>query len=70
MQQNLKSSVNQMGEVVTQIFHFKDGQKRTFNDILPATIKEGSFCKMELTDGRMLLVNPDNVNLIEVFKQK
>jgi hypothetical protein len=67
---NLKSSVNEIGETVTQIFHFRDGSKRTFSGIIPTTIKDGSFTKMKTKDGRMLLINPDNVNIIEVFKEE
>lgn len=55
---------------VTQIIHFKDGEKRTFSGVLPETIKQGQFTKFKLTDGRYIMVNDNNVNCIEVFKEK
>lgn len=65
---NLQSSVNKMGKEVIQIFHFSNGNKRTFA-VLPETIKDGSFCKMDMPNGGYLLVNPNNVDCIEVFKK-
>jgi hypothetical protein len=67
---NLKSSVNEMGETVTQIIHFSGGNKLTFNGIIPATIKQGEFTKMKTKDGRLLMVNTDNVDCVEVFKEE
>ena len=66
---NLQSTVNQQGKTVSQIIHFKDGIKRTYHGILPETIKQGQFTKMKLVDGSMLMVNDDNVNMIETFKE-
>lgn len=34
----------------------------------PKTIKDGTFCKMDMANGGYLLVNPNNVDCIEVFK--
>lgn len=65
---NLKSSVNNIGKEVTQIIHFSKGNKRTFHGILSETIQDGTFTKMLLKDGRMLMVNSNNVDCIEVFK--
>ena len=67
---NLHSSVNDLGETVTQIIHFKDGNKRTFNGIITRSIKQGEFTKMQLKDGRMLMINTANVDCIEVFGEK
>lgn len=64
---NLKSTVESKGKTVTQIIHFAGGNKRTFQGIKTDTIKQGEFTKMELTDGRMLMVNTRNVDCIEVF---
>lgn len=64
---NLKSSVNSIGKEVTQIIHFSGGNKRTFHGILSETIQDGTFTKMKLKDGRMLMVNSKNVDCIEVF---
>ena len=54
---------------MTQIIHFKDGVKRTFSGILPDTLKQGQYTKMSTVDGRMLMVNDDNVLCIEVFAE-
>ena len=71
MTDNLKSSINNHylsdAKSVTQIIHFKDGVKRTFSGILPDTIKQGQYTKMSTLDGRMLIVNDNNVLCIEVF---
>ncbi len=66
---NLKSTVNNQGEKVSQVIHFKDGIKRTYHGILPETIKQGQFTKMILDDGSMLMVNDNNVLCIEIFKE-
>jgi hypothetical protein len=66
---NLKSSVNELGETVTQIFHAISGEKRTFSGIITASIKEGSELKMKTVDGRMLIVNKKNLFITEVFSE-
>lgn len=66
---NLQSSVNKLGTTVTQIIHFSGGNKRTFSGIITESIKQGEFTKLTLTDGRMLLINTNNVDLIEVFPE-
>jgi hypothetical protein len=68
--QNLKSSVNEQGETVTQIIHFVNGVKRTYHGILPTTIKQGQFTKMKCNDGTMLMINDNNVLCIEIFKEE
>ncbi len=67
---NLKSSINNVGEVVTQIIHFKGGVKRTFHNILAETITQGQFTKYYNTDGTMIMINDSNVLCIEIFKEK
>jgi len=66
---NLHSTINSMGKTVTQIIHFSNGNKRTFSGIVSESIKQGEFTKMNLRDGRMLLVNTANVDCIEVFDE-
>ena len=66
---NLKSTVNEQGDTVTQIIHFKGGVKRTYHGILSKSIKQGQFTKMKCKDGTMLMVNDDNVLCIEIFKE-
>ena len=68
--QNLKSTVNEQGECVTQIIHFVNGIKRTYHGILPKSIKQGQFTKFKLEDGSMVIINDINVLMIEVFTEK
>jgi len=67
MKQNLLSSVNKEGEYVTQIIHFKDGHRKTIHGIIASSIETGKFTKFHCKDGRMIMVNDDNVNMIETF---
>ena len=64
---NLHSTIGNKGKLVTEVIHFNKGNKRTITGILTDTIKQGEFTKFETTDGRMILVNTANVDLIEVF---
>jgi len=66
---NLHSTAGLLGKTVTQIIHFRNGNKRTFSGILTDTIKQGEFTKMQLSDGRMLMINTANVDCIEVFSE-
>jgi len=68
---DLKSSVTEIsGPVVTQIIHFVGGEKRTFNNILSESIRQGQFTKFQQKDGTWIMINDKNVLCIEVFKQK
>ena len=62
-----ESSVKRQGKWVTQIIHFKGGQKRTFEGVDSANIKQGQFTKIITRDGRYILINDQNVLCIEVF---
>lgn len=54
----------------TQIIHSaRANVKRTITGCLPETIKEGSLVKIKRTDGSYIMINPDNVLLVEVFKE-
>ena len=67
---DLKSSVTeQSGPVVTQIIHFVGGEKRTFNNIISETIRQGQFTKFKQKDGTWIMINDKNVLCIEVFKE-
>ncbi len=66
---SLKSTTEQVGNVVTQIIHFSNGNKRTFKNIITSSITQGEFTKMMTTDGRMIMVYTANVDCVEVFKQ-
>ena len=69
MKTNLLSSVNKEGEHVTQIIHFKDGQRKTIHGIISHSIETGKFTKFNCKDGRMIMVNDENVLMIETFKE-
>ena len=64
---DLQSSLREKGDYVTQIIHFVDGVKRTFEGVSTSKIKQGQMTKLELKDGRTVLVNDSNVLCIEVF---
>lgn len=66
---DLQSTTKAQGEVVTQIIHFINGEKRTFENILTNSIKQGQFTKLITLDGRLIMINDKNVLCIEVFKQ-
>ena len=66
---DLQSTTKDQGEVVTRIIHFTNGEKRTFENILTNSIKQGQFTKLTTLDGRLIMINDKNVLCIEVFKQ-
>jgi len=66
---DLQSSLREKGDYVTQIIHFVDGVKRTFEGVSTSKIKQGQMTKLELKDGRTVLVNDSNVLCIEVFSE-
>ena len=69
-QVNLQSSLNEVGEIVTQIFHFSHGNKRTVKNIITSSIRQGEFTKFENTKRTTYSVNPKNVDMFETFAQK
>lgn len=58
---NLKSSINEVGKVVTQIIHFKNGEEKTFDNIITESIKVGTFTKMQTTDKKLIAINQKEV---------
>ena len=66
---DLQSTTRSQGEVVTQIIHFINGEKRTFENILTSSVKQGQFTKLVTLDGRLIMINDKNVLCVEVFKQ-
>ena len=66
---DLHSTIKSQGKVVTQIIHFKDGQRKTIHGIISSSIETGKFTKFNCKDGRMIMVNDENVNMIETFKE-
>jgi hypothetical protein len=66
---DLKSTVSERGEFVTQILHFVGGEKRTFHNVKSQTIKQGQFTKFETLDGRLVMVNDKNILCIEIINE-
>lgn len=66
---DLLSTTKSQGELVTQIIHFINGEKRTFENVLTNTIKQGQFTKLKTSDNRLIMINDKNVLCIEVFPQ-
>ena len=69
MKINLKSSVTKKGKTVTQIITGITGIKKTFRGVKSETIEQGQFTHFETEDGRLVLVNDNNVMFVEVFKE-
>lgn len=67
---NYFSSTQKLGKTVTQIIHFSNGNKRTFNHIITKSIKQGEFTKLELANGTLLMINTQNVDCIEVIPEE
>ena len=67
---NLKSSLTKKGRYVSQILHFINGEKRTFEGVDSYSIKQGQFTKFETSDGRLVMVNDKNILCIEIIGQE
>ena len=67
---DLKSSVANVGDYVTQIIHFIGGEKRTYHNIDSKSIRQGQFTKFRQKDGTWIMINDNNVLCIEVFKEE
>ena len=67
---DLQSSLREKGDYVIQIIHFVGGVKRTFEGVSTSKIKQGQMTKLELKDGRTVLINDCNVLCIEVFSEE
>ena len=65
---SMKSSVENLGEKVNQIIHFRDGSKKTFKGVITASIEQSEFTHFDMEDGRRIYVNTENVNCFEVFR--
>lgn len=64
---DLKSSIEQKGKVVTKIYTFVGGVKKTVRGVKTDTVIQGQFTKYETLDGRLVFINDNNVLSIEVF---
>lgn len=66
---NLKSTVTKKGKYVTQILHFINGEKRTFEGVDTHSLKQGQFTKFETKDHRLVMVNDKNILCIEIISE-
>ena len=66
---DLKSSVKEQGEYVTEIIHFVGGIKRTYDGIKSDSIRQGEFTKFKCKNGALVMINDVNVLMIEVFPE-
>jgi len=66
---DLQSSLKEQGKYVTQIIHFVGGIKRTFESVSTTEIKQGQMTKLKTKNGRIILINDNNVLCIEVFSE-
>ena len=66
---DLKSSVAKKGTTVTQIITAVSGIKKTIHGVKTDTISQGQMTKFETEDGRMILINDENVFCVEVFEE-
>ena len=66
---DLKSSIKEQGEYVTQVIHFVGGVKRTYDGIQSDSIRQGQFTKFKCKNGAFIMINDSNVLCIEVFPE-
>lgn len=66
---DLLSSVSKKGATTTQIITFVGGVKKTIRGVISKTIEQSQFTKYETTDGRLVMINDQNVLMIEVFSE-
>jgi len=60
-----KSTIEQLGDVVTQIIQFDNGEQKTFEHVITSSIRVGKFTKFKTTDGKMISVQHNKVNWFE-----
>ncbi|MBS3072619.1 hypothetical protein J4477_02195 [Candidatus Pacearchaeota archaeon] len=63
------STVEEVGEYVTQIIVFSSGNKKTFTNVKTSTIKQGEFTQFELKNGSRVYINTKNVDFFEVIRE-
>lgn len=68
MTKSLKSSIEKLGPVVTEVIGFIHNDQKTFVNILTDSIQVGQMTQFRTTDGKLVYINQKNVNFVEVFK--
>ena len=66
---SLKSNIEELGEVVTQIISFKSGETKTIKNIKTNSMSQSQFTRFDTTDGKRYMINDKEVNWIETLKQ-
>lgn len=66
---NLKSNVNQLGEIVTQILYTKNGQKKTIHGVKSDSLEQSQYTRFDCVNGHRFLVQDEFVWLIEVIPE-
>lgn len=64
-----QSSVEQLGETVTQIICFKSGHKKTWKGVISNSIEQSEFTRFDLESGRRVYVNTNDVEWFEVIQE-
>ena len=67
---DLKSSIESKGKTVTQVITFMGGNKKTIKGVISNTVVQGQFTKFNTTDGRLIMINDQNVLCVEVFAEE
>lgn len=66
---SLLSSASRKGKYVKQIITSTTGVKKTIHGVITDTIEQSQFTKFETKDGRLIMVNDDNIFTVEVFSE-
>lgn len=66
----MKSNIEEVGEIVTQIISFKNGEKKTLKHVITKSISQSEFTKMDVTDGRRFSIQTKEVNWFESIPEK
>ena len=61
--------MEQMGESVTQVIQFENGEQKTFEGVITSSIKVGKFTKFMTKSGKMVAVAHDKVNWFETHEE-
>lgn len=67
---DLKSSVSDAGETVTQYILFSGGNEKTYHGIKTDTIQQSQFTRFDCVDGKRVYINTANVDCFEVFSEE
>jgi hypothetical protein len=69
MKKDLKSSVADKGETVTQYILFSNGNEKTYGGILTDSIRQSQFTRFDTVDGKRVYINTANVDAFEVHPE-